>query len=158
MRFSNPAGLWLGLLAIPVVLLHVLRPKRPPVEVSSTFLWRPVARPVSVAAPWQRLRPSALLAVQLLAVALLAAAAAQPVRATGALLAEHTVFLLDASGSMAALDGSPDRLDAARDRARALRRQVPGGGLASLVVVDSQPRVVLSASPDPDAFAEALAA
>ena len=76
MRFANPAALWLGLLAIPVVVLHVLRPKRPPVEVSSTFLWRPVARPVSVAAPWQRLRPSALLAVQLLAVALLAAAAA----------------------------------------------------------------------------------
>ncbi|HEY0397838.1 MAG TPA: BatA and WFA domain-containing protein, partial [Acidimicrobiia bacterium] len=148
--------MWLGLLAIPIVVLHILRPRRPPVEVSSTFLWRAVARPVSVAAPWQKLRPSTLLAAQLLAVALLAAAAAQPVRPTAARLAEHTVFILDASGSMAATDGSPDRLEDAKDDARDLRRQLPGGGVASIVVADAQPRVVLSASPDPDAFATAL--
>ncbi|HVF13580.1 MAG TPA: BatA and WFA domain-containing protein, partial [Acidimicrobiales bacterium] len=158
MRFANPGGLWLGLLAIPVVVLHILRPRRPPVEVSSTFLWRAVARPVSVAAPWQKLRPSALLVLQLLAVALLAAAVAQPVRPTAARLAEHTVFILDASGSMAATDGSPDRLEAAKDKARDLRRQLPGGGVASVVVAGAQPRVVLSASPDPDAFASAIAA
>ena len=156
MRFANPAGLWLGLLAIPIVVLHILRPRRPPVEVSSTFLWRAVARPVSVAAPWQKLRPSTLLAAQLLAVALLAAVVAQPVRPTAARLAEHTVFILDASGSMAATDGSPDRLEDAKDEARDLRRQLPGGGVASIVVADAQPRVVLSASPDPDAFATAL--
>ncbi len=157
MRFANPAGLWLGLLAIPIVVLHILRPKRPPVEVSSTFLWEAVARPVSVAAPWQKLRPSTLLVLQLLAVALLAAAVAQPVRPTAARLAEHTVFILDASGSMAATDGSPDRLDAAKDEARDLRRQLPGGGVASVVVADAQPRVVLSASPDAAAFADAIA-
>ena len=158
MRFANPAGLWLGLLAIPIVALHILRPRRPPVEVSSTFLWRAVARPVSVAAPWQKLRPSTLLFLQLLAVVLLAGAVAQPVRPTAARLAEHTVFILDASGSMAATDGSPDRLESAKDTARDLRRQLPGGGVASVVVAGAQPRVVLSASPDPDAFASAIAA
>ncbi len=157
MRFANPAGLWLGLLAIPIVVLHILRPKRPPVEVSSTFLWEAVSRPVSVAAPWQRLRPSTLLVLQLLAVALLAAAVAQPVRPTAARLAEHTVFILDASGSMAAADGSPDRLDEARDEARDLRRQLPAGGVASIVVAGAQPRVVLSASSDRAAFDEAVA-
>jgi Mg-chelatase subunit ChlD len=146
----------LGLLAVPIVVLHILRPRRPPVEVSSTFLWRAVARPVSVAAPWQKLRPSTLLAAQLLAVALLAAAVAQPVRPTAARLARHTVFIVDASGSMAATDGDPDRLDAAMQEARDLRRQLPGGGVASVVVADAQPRVVLSASPDADAFATAL--
>lgn len=156
MRFANPTGLWLGLLAIPVVVLHILRPRRPPVEVSSTFLWRAVARPVSVAAPWQKLRPSTLLAAQLVAVALLAAVVAQPVRPTAARLAEHTVFILDASGSMAATDGHPDRLEDAKDEARDLRRQLPAGGVASIVVADAQPRVVLSASADSDAFATAL--
>ena len=157
MRFANPAGLWLGLLAIPVLALHVLRPRRPAVEVSSTFLWREVSRPVSVAAPWQKLRPSVLLALQLLAVALLAAAVAQPVRTTKAKLALHTVFIVDASGSMAAVDGKPDRLEAAKDKARSLRGQLPGGGLASVVVADAQPRVVLSASPDRQAFDDAVA-
>ena len=156
MRFANPVGLWFGLLALPVLALHVLRPRRPAVEVSSTFLWREVARPVSVAAPWQKLRPSVLLALQLLAVALLAAAVAQPVRTTRAKLALHTVFIVDASGSMAAVDGRPDRLEAAKARARSLRGQLPGGGVASVVVVDAQPRVVLSASPDRPAFDDAV--
>jgi Ca-activated chloride channel family protein len=155
-RFADPAGLWLGLLALPVLALHVLRPRRPAVEVSSTFLWREVARPVSVAAPWQKLRPSTLLVLQLLAVALLAAAVAQPVRTTKAALARHTVFIVDASGSMAAVDGKPDRLEAAKDRARSLRGQLPGDGLASVVVADAQPRVVLSASPDRSAFDDAV--
>jgi Mg-chelatase subunit ChlD len=157
-RFTNPAGLWLAALAIPVVLLHVLRPRRPPVEVSSTYLWRELADPVSVASPWQRLKPSLLLLVQLLAVLLLAVAAARPVRVTEAPLARHSVFIVDASGSMAAEDGRPDRVGAAVSRARDLRAQLPAGGVASVVVADSQPRVVLSSSPDRRAFDEAVGA
>lgn len=158
MRFANPAALWLGLLALPILALHVLRPRRPTVEVSSVFLWRSLAEPVSAAAPWQRLRPSALLFLQLLAVALLTAAAAQPVRLTGVRLARHTVFIVDASGSMAAIDGRPDRLAAAKARAAELRLQLPTGGVASVVVANRQPRVVLSASSDRTDFAEAVAA
>jgi Mg-chelatase subunit ChlD len=156
--FANPAALGLLALALPIVLLHVLRPRRPAVVVSSTYLWRPLADPVSAASPWQRLRPTLLLFLQLLAVVLLAGAAARPVRLTSAPLARHTVFIVDDSGSMAATDGRPDRLGAARASARSLRRQLPGGGLASVVVASAQPRVLLSASPDPKAFTEALAA
>jgi Ca-activated chloride channel family protein len=89
---------------------------------------------------------------------LLALAAARPVRPTDAPLARHTVFILDTSGSMAATDGRPDRLAEAKARAKARRGQLPAGGLASLVVASSEPRVALSASPDPRAFSEALAA
>jgi Mg-chelatase subunit ChlD/uncharacterized membrane protein len=154
--FANPAALGLLALAIPVLLLHVLRPRREQRTVSSTFLWRSVARPVSAARPWQRLRPSVLLALQLLAVALLALAVADPSRVTTTPLAQHTVFIVDASGSMAARDGDPTRLDTAKDRAIELRDELPTGGVASIVVADDQPRVVLTASPDPDAFAAAL--
>ena len=44
---ANPAGLALLGLAVPVVLLHILRPRRQAVTVSSTFLWRAIERPVS---------------------------------------------------------------------------------------------------------------
>ena len=47
MSLANPAGLALIGLAIPVVLLHILRPRRQAVTVSSTFLWRAIERPVS---------------------------------------------------------------------------------------------------------------
>src|SRR5687767_5271062 len=156
MTFANPAALGLLALAIPILLLHVLRPRSEQHTVSSTFLWRNVARPVSAARPWQRLRPSVLLFLQLLAVAILALAVADPSRVTTTPLAQHTVFILDASGSMAARDGDPNRLESAKDRAVELRDELPEGGIASVVVVDDRPRVVLTASPDPDAFAAAL--
>lgn len=157
MRFANPAGLLLLALAIPIVVLHILRPRRERVEISSTYLWRQLAQPVSSARPWQRLRPSVLLFLQLAAVALLALAGARPVRPTTTPLAEHTVFIVDASGSMAAKDGDPDRLATATDAALDLRDRLPAGGVASIVVASDHPRVALTASPDPDAFAAALA-
>nr|MBA3955898.1 VWA domain-containing protein [Acidimicrobiia bacterium] len=156
MILRNPAALWLGLLAVPVVVLHLLRPRRLARTVSSTYLWRELAVPVSAASPWQRLRPNLLLFLQLLAVALLTLAAAQPTRLTDAPLARHTVFVVDTSGSMAALDGSPDRLAVAKERARELRAELPAGGMASVIDAGVRPRVVLSSSPDGGAFADAL--
>jgi len=155
--FANPSALWLLALAIPVVALHVLRPRRLPHTVSSTMLWEQASTPVTAAAPWQRLRPSVLLFLQLALVAGLAVAAAQPVRTTEVPLAMHTVFVLDGSGSMLATDGAPDRLSEAKDRAVALREQLPPGGQASLVVAEATPRVLLTASDDPQAFRDALA-
>jgi len=119
-RFANPAGLWLLLLAVPVLLLHVLRPRRQPRQVASTFLWQSVTTPVSAASPWRKLKPSLLLLVQLLVVALLALSVAGPVRITPAPLAQHTVFIIDASGSMLATDGRPDSRPDVRESSRTL--------------------------------------
>jgi Ca-activated chloride channel family protein len=155
-NFTNPAGLLLVGLLVPVLALHVLRPRRESRAVSSTFLWRELASPVSAARPWQRLRPTWQLLLQVLAVIALALAVAQPVRLTPAPLAAHTVFMVDASGSMGATDGQPDRLEDARARARDLRAQLPADGVASVVVITDHPRVLLTASPDRDAFEAAL--
>ena len=156
MTFANPLGFALLGLAIPVLLVHILRPRRQSVTVSSVFLWRNIERPVSSAQPWQKLRWSALLLAQLLAVALLATIVAKPVRLGAAGLADHTVFIIDASASMAAADGSPDRLHAATERAIDLRKQLPAAGEASIVVAGERPRVILTSSDDPEAFASAL--
>jgi Mg-chelatase subunit ChlD len=146
MSFANPLGLLALAGIIPIVALHILRPRRRAVTVPSTFLWKRIERPVSSAAPWQKLRPSWLLLAQLLAVTALAIVLAQPQRQRETPLAQHTVFVIDASGSMRAIDGKPDRLGAAKDRARALRRKVPAGGIASVVVAGQRARVALSAS------------
>jgi len=155
-RFADPAGLALLALAVPVVLTHVLRPRRLPVTVSSILLWRRLERPVAAAKPWQRLRWSLLLLAQLLAVAGLALAVARPERTEAAPLADHTVFIIDASASMAATDGRPDRLADAAARAARLRAELPTGGVASIVVAGDSPRVALTASPDGDEFERAL--
>ncbi len=153
---ANPFGLALLGLAVPVLLFHILKPRRQAVTVSSTFLWRSIERPVSSASPWQKLRWSLLLLAQLLLVVLLALAVAKPVRLEASALSEHTVFIIDASGSMASVDGSPDRLHAAEKRAKQLRAELPDGGIASIVVASDRPRVVLTASDDEEAFAGAL--
>ena len=155
-NLANPAGLWALAAAVPILLLHVLRPRRPRTEVSSILLWRAVARPVSSASPWQRLRWSALLALQLLAVLLLALAMSRPVRTTTAPLSAHTVFVIDGSGSMAAADGSPDRIAKAREAARSLRSQLPEGGVASVVLASATPEVLLASSADRGAFDAAI--
>lgn len=153
---ADPAGLWWCLLALPIIALHILRPRRIQATVATLFLWRRVATPVTAASPWQRLTPSWLLAVQVLTALLLGLLLAQPARLTDELLAEHTVFVVDASGSMQATDGSPDRIASARETARDLRHQVPVGGRASLVVAGTDARAVLTDSEDADAFDDAL--
>ena len=153
---ANPAGLLWGLLVLPIIALHILRPRRVQARVSAIFLWQRVAKPVSAASPWQRLTPSWLLAAQLLTALLLAVLMARPVQLTDQLLAEHTIFVVDASASMQAGDGAPDRLDTARERASDLRRQVPIGGTASLIVAGADARALLTNSTDADAFDEAL--
>ncbi|MFN0026855.1 MAG: VWA domain-containing protein [Acidimicrobiales bacterium] len=152
MSFANPWGLLALAAMAPIVALHILRPRRRAVPVASTFLWRRIERPVSSASPWQKLRPTWLLAAQLLAVALLALSLAQPQRVRPAPLAQHTVFVIDASGSMLAKDGTPDRLAAAKARAVQLRGDLPAGGKASVVVAGDRARVLLSSSTDTDAF------
>lgn len=156
MSFANPWGLALLGLAVPVILTHILRPRRTAATVSSTLLWRSLERPVAAASPWQRLRWSWLLLAQLLAVVGLALGVARPQRVEPAPFAEHTVFVIDASGSMAATDVGPDRLAAAAQRAVELRDELPDGGRASIVVAGTRPRVLLTASTERDEFARAL--
>ncbi len=153
---TNPAGLLWGLLALPIIALHILKPRRIQETVAAVFLWRQVAKPVTAAKPWQNLTPSWLLFAQVLAALLLALLMAGPARLTPLALAEHTIFVVDGSASMQTSDGTPDRLADAVDRASELRRQVPDGGEASLVVAGANARALLTRSADSGAFDDAL--
>jgi Mg-chelatase subunit ChlD len=156
MSLLLPAGLAGLVLAVPIVILHMLTPRRPPTEVSSLLHWDGLKHSITAAEPWQKLRWSLLLILQLLAVALLALALARPAILEQADLAEHTVFIVDASGSMAAIDGQPDRLGAAVAGARRLRDEMPDAGVASLIVASPQPTTLVSQSADRDEFGRAL--
>lgn len=152
MTLLLPAGLAALLLAAPIVILHMLTPRRPATTVSSLLHWDGLKHAITAAEPWQRLRWSLLLVLQLLAVALFAFALARPAVLEEAELAEHTVFIIDASGSMAAIDGDPDRLGTAVTEAKELRAELPDEGMASVVVASSQPTILLSQSADSNEF------
>lgn len=156
MSLLLPAGLAALILAAPIVILHMLTPRRPATPVSSLLHWDGLKHSITAAEPWQKLRWSLLLILQLLAVALLAFALARPAVLEEAELAEHTVFILDASGSMAAIDGDPDRLGTAVEEAKRLRDELPDGGIASLVVASAQPNVLVTQSADEEEFSRAI--
>lgn len=145
-----------GVAAMGIVALHVLRPRRETETVSSTYLWSAHHVPLAAASPWQRLRITPPFIVQLLLVAALGAALANPVSRTRTALVGHTVFLIDSTASMGSLDGSPDRVASAVTRAAELRRTLPPGGRASIVSVEHTPRVVLTSNDSVREFDNAL--
>ena len=155
MSLLLPLGLAALALAIPIVILHMLTPRRPSTSVSSLLHWDGLKHAITAAEPWQKLRWSILLILQLAAVILFAIALARPAVLEEAELAEHTVFIVDASGSMAAIDGDPDRLGTAVEEARALRDELPEQGAASLVVASPQPAVLVTQSESRDEFVRA---
>ena len=104
MNFLEPLGL-IGLAAlIPIIALYFLKLKREERVVPSTLLWKKVLDDLQVNSPFQRLKYSLLLLLQLLLVALLGFALARPYLSLAGYAGHKTILLLDTSASMATRD------------------------------------------------------
>jgi hypothetical protein len=144
-------------LTIPVILaLYFLKVRRPPVVLSSTLLWRRLIRDRQANAPWQRLRFSWLLLLQLLAVLLLVAALTRPALPRTSSLAAHTIVVLDASASMQTTDVKPSRFEAARAEARDLIGRMGPQDRLSLIWMGPQARMLASTTGDQGPLRSAL--
>ena len=105
--------------------MYLLKLRRDEAVVPSTLLWSRLVADVEANAPWQRLRRSLLLLLQLLLVICLALLAARPFLERPAGLARDLVLIVDASASMGATDVMPNRLEAAKDAAIEALRDLP---------------------------------
>src|SRR5437588_7455083 len=140
----------LGLLTIPaIVLLYFLKVKRPEVRVATLMFWRPYVADRQANAPWQRLRYSLLLLVQLLAALALAVGLMRPGVTGAAGVARTTVVMIDASPSMEATDVQPTRFAAAVEKTRELASQMGAG--ETMAVILAGPHAQLLAAPSGDA-------
>ncbi|MGV3616177.1 MAG: vWA domain-containing protein [Fimbriimonas sp.] len=150
MTFQNPAALfWFLPLAGIVVLLYLLKMRRRDVRVPATFLWPARTDEVRANALFQRLKPSWLLFLQLLALGLAVIALARPQTSQRGLAGEVTVIVLDASASMSATDVKPSRFEEAR---RLAREAIQGAGATdriALIEAGPTPKVVFSLGNDP---------
>jgi len=111
MTFGTPlmAGL-IAAIAVPtLVILYFLKLRRSPLEVSTTLLWKKSIQDIQANAPFQRLRKNILLILQLLVLAALIFALAQPRSDKGSTGGQRVVLMLDRSASMSATDGDPQR-------------------------------------------------
>jgi hypothetical protein len=157
MPFLTPLAL-LGLLFLPVVLaMYLLKLRRDPAVVSSTLLWQRLVADVEANAPWQKLRRSLLLLLQLLLVLILALLAARPFLERPARLAGDIVLVVDTSASMGATDVVPNRLAAAKEAALAALRDLPAGGRVSVIAAGSTARMVANETQDMSRIRQAIA-
>ncbi len=148
MIFLSPAWLAIAGLTALVLLLHMRRRRQ--VEVPSVAMWRLLQDAGSARRALRRPPASTLLALQLLVVALAAVTLAQPLLGSGDPSPQHTIYVVDASGSMRATDVAPNRFDAARDRLVAMisaatpastgRISVVSAGALARIEVARQPR------------------
>jgi hypothetical protein len=156
MSFLAPLFLLLGLLALPIILLYMLRLRRQEVLVSSTLLWQKLLRDREANAPWQRLRRNLLLFLQLLILALLVLALARPYLPTPSVINSSIVVLLDGSASMQAADVEPNRFAAAQAEVRRLIAELGGSNQMTIIQVGQTPTVIAPPTADKAALRQAV--
>lgn len=156
MQFLLPlAGL--TLLTVPgIVLLYFLKVRRPEIQVSSLMFWRPYLADRQANAPWQRLRFSVLLLLQLAAATLLAAALTRPGLVGAAGISSTTVVMIDATPSMEATDVSPSRFGAAVDRARQMAGQLAPGQQMAVILLGDHAQLLAAPTGDTETLRAAL--
>lgn len=158
MSFLAPLAFLGGLIAIPIILLYMLRLRRREVIVSSNFLWQQVIQDQEANTPWQRLRRNILLILQLIILALLVSALARPASVVATITAGKTVVLLDASASMNATDmpQGQTRFAAAQARARELIGDMGANDQMALIRVADVAEPLIEYTDNANALREAI--
>ena len=142
MNFLNPLALLFALLAVPIILLYLLRLQRREQPVSSTLLWRQVIMDREANTLWQKLRRNLLLLLQLCTLLFLVFALIRPYINTQSQLTGKIIVLLDTSASMLATDVAPSRFEAARAEVQKLIDQLGNNDQMTLIAVDGAPRIL----------------
>lgn len=121
MQFLTPATLAVAAAVTipPLVALYFLKLKRRTYAISSTLLWRKAIEDLHVNAPFQRLRSSLLLFLQLLVLILGAVALGRPMLARERQHEDTLILMIDQSASMGVVEGDGrTRLDIAKAEAK----------------------------------------
>lgn len=118
---SWPLALGVAAVAVPaLILLYLLKLRRRDMEISTTLLWKKAVQDLQANAPLQKLRRNILLLLQLLVLAALIFALAEPVMKSASFTGQKHVILIDRSASMATLDASenPNRRETRLEEAK----------------------------------------
>ncbi len=147
MSFLGPIPLamfaWIALGAGALAVgAYIIKMRRRRFEVPFARLWQRVLEQKDASALWKQLKRLISLLLILLILALVLFAALDPTLGAVSRDARSVVVLLDASASMKAMDGDEggkkSRLDAAKERTKALIDSMGGGDLALVMKVDGQ--------------------
>ena len=148
MTFLAPLGLGFGIALPLLLLLYLLKVRRTERVVSSVLHWEAFQRDLAARDPWQKLRWSVLLALQLILLGALTLALARPSLVLPAPPSNFLAIVVDASPSMSATDVSPNRLIAAKVAARTIVDAAPDGATFALIEAGATARVLVPETTD----------
>ncbi len=157
MSLLNPLALFWLAVAAPVILMYFLKLKRRKVPVASTWLWTRSIQDIRVNAPFQRLRRSLLLILQLLLILLAAFALADPIGRSSPPEEKRWAFLIDRSASMQMKDVKLSRLEKARETALELLRACGPRDEVMIVAFSNRASVMTPLTSDRAAIERAIA-
>jgi hypothetical protein len=146
--FLAPAAFALAALIPVVIAMYLLRLRRTEQVVSSVYLWQRMVRDVEANAPWQRLRRNLLLILQLLTLIALILALARPSTWAEGSGGQAAILILDTSPSMAAIDTTPNRLEAAKAQAVRWVDGLPDDVRVTVIAGSDGAQVLAAASQD----------
>ena len=155
MNFLSPAAIAIAsLLTIPpLVALYFLKLKRTVYVVPSTFLWRRAVEDLQVNSPFQRLRSSLLLLLQLLVLIAAAIALGQPMWRTARHSEKTIIILVDQSASMSVVEADgKSRLEMAKEQAKRTVDNMPDDARAMVIAFCDRAQVISSFDSDKDAL------
>lgn len=156
MQFLTPIAFALSALAIPILLLYMLKLRRKQTQVSSTMLWEKLLREKQANAPWQKLKRNLLLFLQLLILAALVFALARPALQTKVVASGSVIVMLDASASMNATDVTPSRFEEARKSVLSLINGLSSDSAMTLILVGKTPQTLIASETDKSLLRAAL--
>jgi len=154
-NFLNPTAIAIaGALTIPpLIALYFLKLRRDVRLVPSTFLWKRAVEDLHVNAPFQRLRKSLLLLLQLLILILAAIALGKPMWETAQTSESTIILLVDQSASMSVVEeGGRTRLDLAKEQARRVVENMSDDSRAMVIAFCDRARVFSSFDCDKQAL------
>lgn len=143
MKLGLPLGL-LGLLAIAILLLiYILKPKYQEQSVSSTYVWRLSLKYKKAKLPFQWLKSSLLLILQLTILIMISASLARPFIVLDSKSSEK-IIILEASASMLAEDaGGTTRFDRAVNEIIKLCDQIDGKERITVILADDSAKYLV---------------
>jgi hypothetical protein len=143
-EFANPIGWWWAALAIPVLLLYVLKIRLRRQPVSTLLFWDKLFDEKKPRAWWQRLRHLVSLLLQLAFLLLVVSALTDPLWGWQENRQRRVVLVVDNSASMRAMEeGGRSRLDKAKDSAAALVRSLRSGDRMALLSAGGRTQVAV---------------
>ena len=156
MSLLIPAALAFSIIIPIILLLYFMRPKRQERVVSSTLLWQQASQDLQASRPWQRLRITALLLLQILAAIVIVFVLARPATFIRSPIGGNTIIILQASASMQAADVPPSRFEEAKRTITGLIDGLGPGDQLSLITMALTPRVLIAFSSDKSQLTSAL--